>query len=147
MMVLTPAQWKTIAPYIEDKPAISRIGRPLIHSNRRIMNAVLWVLRTGAPWHDLPNHYPPYQTCHRRYRQWVEKGKLQQALTALVEDFEERGDLNLDECFIDGSFAPAKKGDTVWVKQNGERVRNSWQLQTALLIRSPLVSRLLHHTR
>jgi len=146
-VTLTPKQWKTIAPYLDDKPAVSRIGRPVVHSNRRIMNAVLWVLRTGAPWHDLPKHYPPYQTCHRRYRQWVEQGKLTRALKALATDLEERGDLNLDECFIDGAFIPAKKGDTWWVKPNGERVRNSWQLQTALLIRSPLVSRLLHHTR
>ncbi|WP_448518267.1 transposase, partial [Rhodoflexus sp.] len=32
---------------------------------------ILWVLRTGAAWKDLPDRYPPYQTCHRRYQQWV----------------------------------------------------------------------------
>jgi len=35
-----------------------------------VLNGILWVLRTGAPWHDLPERYPSYQTCHRRFQQW-----------------------------------------------------------------------------
>jgi Putative transposase of IS4/5 family (DUF4096) len=52
------------------------------------------VLRTGAPWADLPERYPSYQTCHRRFQQWVR----------------DQGYLDLQEAFIDGSFAPAKQG-------------------------------------
>jgi transposase len=75
-----------------------------------VLNGVLWVLRTGAPWHDLPERYPPYQTCHRRFQGWVCDGTLGQVLATLAEDPKEREGLNLSECFTDGTFVPAKKG-------------------------------------
>lgn len=69
------------------------------------------VLRTGAPWADLPDRYPPYQTCHRRFQQWVRSGILRGVLEALAKDPHiQGGRLNVREAFIDGSFAPAKKG-------------------------------------
>ena len=37
-----------------------------------MLNGLLWILRTGAPWADLPDRYPSYQTCHRRFQQWVD---------------------------------------------------------------------------
>ena len=52
-------------------------GRPRV-DDRAILNGILWVLRTGAPWHDMPNRYPPYQTCHRRFQEWVEKGVFEE---------------------------------------------------------------------
>src|SRR5687768_15731371 len=75
-------------------------GRPRV-DDRAILNGILWVLRTGAPWHDMPNRYPPYQTCHRRFQEWVEKGVFEEVLRALVKDVKERGGLDLTECFID----------------------------------------------
>ena len=73
-------------------------------------NGVLWVLRTGAPWYDLLERYPPYQTCHRRFQTWVHDGTLEGILKALAQDLKERGGLDLTECFIDGTFIVAKKG-------------------------------------
>jgi transposase len=73
----------------------------------------LWILRTGAPWRDLPERYPPYQTCHRRFQRWIEEGVLDSVLQALAEDLEERGEIDLSECYIDGTFAVAKKGSSV----------------------------------
>jgi transposase len=70
----------------------------------------LWILRTGAPWKDLPERYPPYQTCHRRFQRWIEEGVLSDVLEALAEDLEERGDIDLSECYIDATFVAAKKG-------------------------------------
>src|ERR1700682_2644005 len=74
------------------------------------MNGVLWVLRTGAPWHDLPHRYPPYQTCHRRFQQWQRSGLFTRLLQTLAEDLRDRGKLDLSEAFIDASFSSAKKG-------------------------------------
>jgi transposase len=54
--------------------------------------------------------YPPYQTCHRRFQQWVRIGVFEQVLRALATDSHERGGLDLSECFIDGTFIVAKKG-------------------------------------
>jgi transposase len=68
------------------------------------------VLRTGAPWHDLPRRYPPYQTCHRRFQQWRRSGLLTRLLLKLAEDLRDRGKLDLRESFIDASFSSAKKG-------------------------------------
>lgn len=68
------------------------------------------MLRTGAPWRDLPEKYPPYQTCHRRFQQWSFDGTLEKVLAAITEKFEKRRQLNVSECSIDAKFVPAKKG-------------------------------------
>ncbi|WP_448520365.1 transposase, partial [Rhodoflexus sp.] len=64
---------------------------------------ILWVLRTGAAWKDLPDRYPPYQTCHRRYQQWVREGAMDMVLHSLAQDLLDRGQIDVRECFIDGS--------------------------------------------
>jgi transposase len=77
---------------------------------RPIFEAILWILRTGAPWHDLPDRYPPYQTCHRRFQTWVRAGVPKKLLRTLYEDLRSRGQVDDTEAFIDGTYAPAKKG-------------------------------------
>ena len=54
--------------------------------------------------------HPAYQTCHRRFQQWQRAGVMDRLLAALARDLEQRGQINLDECFVDGSFSAAKKG-------------------------------------
>ena len=66
-------------------------------------------LRSGARWQDLPERFPPYQTCHRRFQQWVRAGVLRAILEALAEDLRTRGEVDLSECFIDATFIVAKK--------------------------------------
>ena len=75
-----------------------------------MLNVILWILRTGAPWRDLPRRYPPYQTCHRRFQKWVTEGVLESVLAALTRHLRERGELDLSECFIDATFVVAKSG-------------------------------------
>jgi transposase len=91
--------------------------------------------------------YPPYQTCHRRFQRWVEEGTLSRILEALALDLKERGDLDLSECFIDGTFVVAKKGGSVLERPSGAKVRSSWRLQTALLFLSPSTQRVLLRTK
>lgn len=109
-MDLTDEQWSLLEPLIPLSPrrADGR-GRPW-RAARDVLNGILWVLRTGAPWHDLPAPYPSYQTCHRRFQKWVRDDTLGRLLRAFVRYRERLGDLNLQECFVDGSFAPAKMG-------------------------------------
>jgi transposase len=104
------------------------------------MNGVLWVLRTGAPWHDLPDRYPPYQTCHRRFQQWQRDGTLDQLLHALAEDLRTRGKLDLSETFIDASFSSAKKGALLSARLAAEKAVKSWRSQTAMVFLSPAAS-------
>ena len=108
---------------------VSALGKMLIH--------FLWLRRTGAPWKDLPERYPPYQTCHRRFQQSRAQGVLEAILRALARDLEERGKLDLSETFIEGSFAAAKKGALPWGPRSGVRAAKSWQWQTALVFLSP----------
>ena len=136
-MELTDEQWNIVEPLLP-KPAkrADGKGRPRV-DNRAILNGILWVMRTGAPWHDMPNRYPPYQTCHRRFQEWVKAGTFEAVLRRLVEDVKERGDLDLTECFIDGTFVMAKKGAQGWEKPSGAKVQSSWQWQMALVFLSP----------
>jgi len=65
------------------------------------LDGVLWILRTGAPWKDLPRRYGAYQTCHRRFQQWQRSGVLDSILWALCEDLMERGKLDLSQSLED----------------------------------------------
>src|SRR5262245_59297787 len=77
---------------------------------RAVLNGILGVLRTGAPWADLPNRYSSYQTCHRRFQQWVRCRVLKDVLVVFAQALYDEGYLDLHEAFIDGSFASAKQG-------------------------------------
>lgn len=81
---LSDRHWTMLEPYF-GSTARSHGGRPP-DAPRAILNAVLWVLRHQARWHDLPNRYPPYQTCHRRFRTWSRAGLLKSVLHRLAVD-------------------------------------------------------------
>ena len=137
-MELTDEQWTIVMPLIPT-PRRRKDGRGRPWRNARdVLGGILWVLRTGAPWRDLPERYPPYQTCHRRFFQhWCRGGTLKRVLHALAEDLYERGGIDLTECFIDGTFAGAKKGALVSGRRSGGREPRSWPLQTVRVFPSP----------
>jgi transposase len=102
-MDLTDKQWAIVEPlfrWMRRRP--DGRGRPP-RDAREVLNGVLWILRTGAPWKDLPDRYPPYQTCHRRFQDWQRAGVLRDLLACLAEDLRQRGKLDLTE----GSSTPA----------------------------------------
>jgi transposase len=142
-MDLTERQWRLIAPLLP-KPKVRRDGRGRPWRDPRdVMNGVLWIMRTGAPWSDLPPRYPPYQTCHRRFQLWVRAGTLRKILETLARDLAERGGIDLTEAFIDATFAGAKKGAPASEILVRARAPRSWRLQTALVFLSPLLSPVL----
>ena len=139
-MDLTDKQWDVIRPFIPD-PEVERTsekgGRPW-RDPRDVLNGILWVLRTGAPWADLPRRYPPPQTCHRRFQKWVKEGVLEAVLKGLAEDLRIRGKLDLTEAYVDGSHAGAKRGVLLLGSLAAAWRPRSWQWQTALAFLSPL---------
>ncbi len=146
-MDLTDEQWAVLEPLIP-KPRVRADGRGRPWRDPRdVLNGVLWILKTGAHWADLPRRFPPYQTCHRRYQSWVRAGVLERVLHALAEDCRDRGKLDLSECFVDGTFVIAKKGDAGWASPSGAKVARSWQWQTALVFLSPSTLSLLRHMK
>ena len=101
-------QWAVWSPILEPKQRVEGKGRPPADT-RAVRNGVLWIRGTGAQWREMPNKYPPYQTCHRRFQQWVRSGLLEKVLRKLAERLQGEGRLNLREAFIDATFAAAKK--------------------------------------
>jgi transposase len=137
-MELTNEQWNRIEPIILSLTPVKDPRGRKARDPREVINAILWILRTGAPWKDLPQRYPPHQTCHRRIQQWVRQGVFRRIAKELVEDLNERGKIDIREAFIDGSFAPAKKGVLLSARQSAAKAPRSWQSQTLLVFLSPL---------
>jgi transposase len=141
-MHLTNEQWSIIAPLIPPSPRKDGRGRPR-RIDRDVLDGILWVLKTGAQWQELPKEYPPYQTCHRRLQEWTKQKVFENILTTLAEDMEQRGKIDLEECFIDGTFSSAKKGGSALEKPSGARVQRSWRSETVMVFLSPVTWPLL----
>ena len=142
-MDITNEQWNRIEPIIKEltPPKDPRGRNP--RDPRLVFNGILWILRTGAPWKDMPQRYPPYQTCHRWFQKWVRQSVFKRIAQELAEDLYERGQIDIREAFIDGSFAPAKKGVLLSARQSAAKAPRSWQSQTLLVFLSPLTLKAL----
>jgi hypothetical protein len=97
----------------------------------------------AAAWADLPDRFPSGCTCFRRFTRWVKSGVMRQLLESLARHLEETGRIDLSECFIDGTFVVAKKGDPKWERPSGARVRSSWLLLTLMIFHSSCTRLLL----
>jgi transposase len=78
---LTEEQWMVVEPVLREERRADNRGRPW-HDKRGCTG--YWALGTGAQWRELPEKYPPFQTCRRRFQQWVRSGRLEQALKRLA---------------------------------------------------------------
>ena len=139
-------QWALLEPILRSKRRPDGKGRPP-RDPRVVLNGVLWILDTGAQWREMPGKYPPYQTCHRRFQQWVRSGALAKALRKLAKRLQAEGRLNLEEAFIDAMFAAAKKGASELVLPSEAKGRRSRLSPLATVYLSPSVSKLLRRTR
>lgn len=114
---LTDDQWAVLQEHLPPQRAAT--GRPA-KDHRTILNGILWRLATGIPWRDLPERYGPWQTVYTRFRRWQRAGVWDRLLAALQTAADERGDLDWDLHFLDGttirahpSAAGAKKGAAI----------------------------------
>ena len=109
-MKLSDAQWEIIREHFpEENIPDGRPGRKPVPT-RDVLEAVLWILNTGAQWHMLPQSYPNYKTVHRRFQQWCRSDILRNILTDLANMLREQGDIDERESFIDAMFCTAKGG-------------------------------------
>ena len=110
MQRLSDVQWERIREHFpEENIPDGRPGRKPVPA-RQVLDAVLWILNTGAQWHMLPQCYPNYKTVHRRFQQWCQHEVLRAVLTDLANALREQGDIDEREYFIDATFAAAKGG-------------------------------------
>ena len=132
LMDLQDKQWLLLQPLLpKNKKREDGRGRPR-QDERKILNGILWVCRTGAPWKNIHARYPACQTCHRYFQRWNRAGVWNKILNALAEDLKTRGKIDISECFIDGTFASAKKGSFILEQLNEVKAPGLWQSQTLL---------------
>src|SRR5438552_5542638 len=76
---LTNEEWTAIKPMLPNKPR----GVPRVN-DRRVLNGIFWVLRSGAPWRDLRQEFGPYTTCYNRFVRWRRAGVWTKIMNALA---------------------------------------------------------------
>jgi transposase len=140
---LTDQQWEQLAPLLPpERPAT---GRPN-HDHRTILNGILWRLRTGVPWRDLPERYGPWQTVYSRFRRWQAAGVWQRVLGAVQAAADARGQLDWTLHFVDGSVIRAHQHAAGARKKGGPKpsavvaagsARRSTSAPSATASRSP----------
>lgn len=80
---LTDFEWSVIEPIL---PMDRRGPKP--RNNRRVLNGIFWVLRTGAPWRDLPERYGPYTSAYNRFNRWRKAGIWDRLMDVVVKAYD-----------------------------------------------------------
>ena len=128
--LLSDTQWEKIQPLLP-KLKRHRRGRPP-KDNRVVLEGILWVLKTGARWRDVPSDIGVSgSVCWKRLRRWDQQGVWLRIWRAFLSELDQRGRLDWRESFLDGSFAPAKKGAKESAKPSVERAQSGWWWSTA----------------
>jgi len=134
---LTDEQWAKLEPLLPR----GGVGRPW-HDHRRVLNGILWVLRSGAPWRDVPERYGKFRSLHARFTKWRQDGTWDGLVEALQAELDDEGMLDWSLWCVDGSnvraarcaAGAAKKGapttsraTTLWAvrEEAGERSSTS----------------------
>ena len=126
---LTDFEWEAIKPHLPNKPR----GVPRV-DDRRVLNGIFWILRSGSPWADLPERYGPRTTVYNRFNRWRKAGVWDRLMDAIVAAYD--GDVQM----IDSSIvrvhqhgATAKRGVSidVWVVQEAASQPKSMRSSTA----------------
>ena len=101
---LTDEQWARLEPLLP--PQKPRTGCPN-RDHRQLLNGMLWIKRTGAPWRDLPERYGSWKTVWSRFYRWSKSGVWDRVLEALCKQADEAGELSWDVHFVDSTIVRA----------------------------------------
>jgi len=138
---LTDEQWACLKDLL---PEPSPRGRPR-SDLREVLNAIFWLVRTGAPWRDLPERYGPWQTVYEWFNRWRRDGTWDRMLQSLQIRLDRQGRIEWDLWCVDGTTIRAsraaagagKRGalqnpqTTLWAAQEADSARNCTWLLTA----------------
>src|SRR3954453_2990820 len=114
---LTDRQWERLEPLLP--PRRPRTGRPN-EDHRRILNGIVWVLRTGAPWRDLPERYGPVGTVSSRFHRWRAAGVWQSILAALQAEADANGEVDWALHLVDPTIVRAHQ-HAAGARRSGEK--------------------------
>jgi len=148
---LTDEEWELIREIV---PPPKKRGRPSC-DRRQVLDAVLWILRTGAPWRDLPERHGPWQSVYHRFNQWRKDGTWDRILQALQIRLDRQGRIDWDLWCVDGSSIRASRAaagagqkggpksppTTLWAARAADSGASSTWLLTAEACRLPSKSR------
>jgi len=121
---LSDEQWELIKPVLPQRTATT--GRPP-RDVRGILDGILWILRTGAPWRDLPERFGPWQTVYHHFSIWRKVGLFDQILEALQVRLDAQGRIDWDLWCIDGSSIRASRAAAGASKKVSRRTPKSPQ--------------------
>ena len=113
---LTNGEWAVLRPLVP-RPTTRR-GSP--RDSRQLLNGTLWILRTGAPWRDLPERYGPWRTVWQRFAKWRREGVLEAIRERLLERLNDAGRLDWDLGCVDGTSVRASRA-AVGARKKGAR--------------------------
>lgn len=131
---ITDKQWEKIEPHLSDFKSSAKGGQKPA-SKRICFEAVLWMARSGARWKDLPRNFPSASTVWMRLYEWEEDGSIEHAWRQLLKILDQKGRLQWEECFADGTFSPAKKGANTLGRPSAAKVQSLWWWQMARVYR------------
>ena len=114
---LTDEQWNRLEPLLP--PEKPETGRPS-KEHKTIINGILWILGTGAPWRDLPEYYGSWSTVASRFYRWRKAGIWDRVLAKLQQVADGAGQIDWEVHYVDGTnirahqhAAGAKKGEEI----------------------------------
>jgi transposase len=105
---LSDQQWNRISSLFRQRSRLGKVGRPPC-DHRPIVNGILSILHTGAPWRDLPERYGPWQTVFTRFNEWRRDGTWARIATSLLDELDDKGQIDHELWCIDGSVIRASR--------------------------------------
>jgi transposase len=129
----TDAQWKQLRPLLP--PQKPKTGRPN-NDHRTVLSGIVWILRTGAPWRDLPECFGSYKTVSSRFYRWRRAGIWQRILQRLQQLRDQEGRLDWVEHFVDGTVVRAHQHAAG--AKGGTRRRKRWAAVAVASVRKSM---------
>ena len=121
-------QWERLKEFV---PGGRKGKRGPRTDNRRFLNALLWMARSGARWRDLPEHLGDYETVKRRYYRWIEMGVLDETLAALARE------ADLEWLMIDSTIVRAHQHAAAQAGKKGGACPGPWPVSWGLEHQNP----------
>jgi transposase len=142
-MRLTDEQWRIVVSEFYSPVRRKVRSGPRESRLRAVLEGVLWVLRAGAPWQELPRGFPSPQTCNRWYVRWAADGTLERVLGLLATDVETRGGVDLRRSLSTAAFTLGDGAAAPWKPPRVPSGPQPWPQRTAQTLAAVLLLRTL----